>query len=126
MFGLTIETLIVSPIALTYLSVQNQGEWGSVDLTSVTTLLILGSGVVTAIPLLFFSGGAKRIPLSMVGFLQYFAPTIMLVIGVFLYNEPFTHVHVVSFTLIWSGLAVYTMTRMKRLRKVEAPTKLRA
>ncbi|MCP3031031.1 EamA family transporter RarD [Halobacillus sp. A1] len=119
MFGLMIETLIVSPIAIIYLlgfkEAYEQVEW-----LSWSTLLVFGAGVATAIPLLLFAAGAKRIPLSMVGFLQYVAPTIMLVLGVFLYDEPFTAVHAVSFTLIWSGLAVYTFSRMKRLRKYEA------
>ncbi|MGP4068583.1 EamA family transporter RarD [Halobacillus sp. B29] len=120
MYGLTIETLIVSPVALIYLLNQQSGQWMQTDWLSLTTVLVFGAGIVTAIPLLLFSAGAKRIPLSMVGFLQYFAPTIMLIIGVFLYNEPFTHIHAISFTLIWAGLAVYTVTRVKRLRKYEA------
>ncbi|WP_163527564.1 EamA family transporter RarD [Halobacillus ihumii] len=119
MFGLTIETMIVTPIAFIYL-IDNQGSPPDIEWVSVTSLLILGSGIATAIPLLLFAAGAKRIPLSMVGFLQYFAPTIMLFLGVFLYNEPFTSVHLVSFALIWAGLAVYTVSRMKRLRKYEA------
>ena len=122
MYGLTIETMIVTPIALLYLFSQQSGEWANVEWISVTSLLVFGAGIVTAIPLLLFSAGAKRIPLSMVGFLQYFAPTIMLIIGVFLYDEPFTQVHAISFTLIWAGLAVYTVTRMKRLKKYEQKT----
>lgn len=120
MFGLTIETLIVTPVALVFLFQQQTGQWSTFDFWSWTTAIVFGAGIVTAIPLLLFSAGAKRIPLSMVGFLQYFAPTIMLIIGIFLYDEPFTDVHVVSFTLIWAGLAVYTVTRMKRLKKYEA------
>ncbi|WP_226581649.1 EamA family transporter RarD [Halobacillus litoralis] len=120
MFGLTIETLIVTPVALLFLVQQQSGQWSSISWLSLTSALVFGAGIVTAVPLLLFSAGAKRIPLSMVGFLQYFAPTIMLIIGVFLYDEPFTSVHVVSFTLIWSGLAVYTVTRVKRLKKYEA------
>ncbi|MBX0357995.1 EamA family transporter RarD [Halobacillus sp. Nhm2S1] len=120
MFGLTIETLIVTPIAMVFLFQQQTGQWESIDFWSWTTAIVFGAGIVTAIPLLLFSAGAKRIPLSMVGFLQYFAPTIMLIIGIFLYDEPFTDVHAVSFTLIWAGLAVYTVTRMKRLKKYEA------
>ncbi|SDP34325.1 EamA family transporter RarD [Halobacillus aidingensis] len=120
MFGLTIETLIVTPVALVFLFQQQTGQWSTIDFGSWTTAIVFGAGIVTAIPLLLFSAGAKRIPLSMVGFLQYFAPTIMLIIGIFLYDEPFTDVHAVSFTLIWAGLAVYTVTRMKRLKKYEA------
>ncbi|MYL49627.1 EamA family transporter RarD [Halobacillus litoralis] len=120
MFGLTIETLIVTPIAMVFLFQQQTGQWSTIDFWSWTTAIVFGAGIVTAIPLLLFSAGAKRIPLSMVGFLQYFAPTIMLIIGIFLYDEPFTDVHAVSFTLIWAGLAVYTVTRVKRLKKYEA------
>ncbi|WP_079477831.1 EamA family transporter RarD [Halobacillus salinus] len=119
MYGLTIETMIVTPVALIYLLNQQTGQWGQIELVSLPSLLLFGAGIVTAIPLLLFSAGAKRIPLSMVGFLQYFAPTIMLAIGVFLYDEPFTQVHGISFTLIWAGLAVYTLARMKRLRRYE-------
>ncbi len=119
MFSLTAETLVVAPIALIYLFTQQSGSFNQVNWLSLTSLLVFGAGIVTAIPLLLFSAGAKRIPLSMVGFLQYFAPTIMLALGVFLYDESFTAVHAVSFTFIWAGLVVYTLTRMKRLRKYE-------
>ncbi|MFG6119723.1 EamA family transporter RarD [Thalassobacillus sp. B23F22_16] len=118
-FGLTIETLIMTPIAAIYLLSLPQANWGSIDWLSITSLLLFGAGVATAIPLLLFAAGAKRIPLSMVGFLQYIAPTIMLIIGVFLYNEPFTHVHLVSFLFIWSGLLIYTYARVKRLRRYD-------
>ncbi|ELK48162.1 EamA family transporter, partial [Halobacillus sp. BAB-2008] len=117
MFGLALETMIVTPVSVAFLLQRQYGQWEEITVFSSTTLLVLGSGIVTAIPLLLFGAGAKRIPLSMVGFLQYFAPTIMLLIGVFLYEEPFTSVHAVSFSLIWAGLAVYTFSRMKRLQK---------
>ncbi|WP_101842274.1 EamA family transporter RarD [Halobacillus sp. Marseille-P3879] len=120
MFGLMIETLIVSPLALIYLTGITR-SYEQVNWISWNTVLVFGAGIATAIPLLLFAAGAKRIPLSLVGFLQYFAPTIMLILGVFLYEEPFTDVHAVSFILIWSGLAVYTFSRFKRLRKYEAP-----
>ncbi|WP_085506375.1 EamA family transporter RarD [Thalassobacillus devorans] len=119
MFGLTIETLIMTPIAAIYLLSLPQANWGSIDWLSTTSLLLFGAGVATAIPLLLFAAGAKRIPLSMVGFLQYIAPTIMLIIGVFLYKEPFTHVHLVSFLFIWAGLLIYTYARVKRLRRYD-------
>ncbi|QDP41739.1 EamA family transporter RarD [Radiobacillus deserti] len=119
MFGLTIETLIVSPIAVIYLfAVGVQGN-GVPFTWSPVFLLLLAGGVATAVPLLLFASGAKRIPLSMVGFLQYFAPTIMLMIGVFKYNEPFTHAHLVAFLLIWTALAIYTVSRTKWFRRVE-------
>ncbi|UFT99032.1 EamA family transporter RarD [Radiobacillus kanasensis] len=119
MFGLTIETLIVSPLAaiyLVYVGIQGVG----VPFTfSPLFLLLLAGGVATAVPLLLFASGAKRIPLSMVGFLQYFAPTIMLIIGVFKYNEPFTHAHLIAFLFIWTALVIYTVSRTKWFKRLE-------
>ncbi|MFB4170118.1 EamA family transporter RarD [Virgibacillus sp. JSM 102003] len=107
MFGLTIETMIVTPIALIYL-LSVPGSSLAVD-SMVTSfgLLLFGAGVVTAIPLLLFASGAKKIPLSMVGFLQYIAPTIMLILGVFVYQETFSLAHFISFALIWIALFIY-------------------
>lgn len=73
-------------------------------------LLVFG-GVVTAMPLYWFAQGAQRIPLSQVGFMQYVAPSLMLLIGVFLFGEAFTAVHAVSFGSIWIGLALYSISR---------------
>ncbi|MFD1036971.1 EamA family transporter RarD [Virgibacillus byunsanensis] len=107
MFGLTIETMIVTPLAAIYLFSIPDGSLSWNSLFSTTSLLLLGAGVATAIPLLSFANGAKRIPLSMVGFLQYFAPTIMLILGVFLYGETFSQAHLISFVLIWIALIIY-------------------
>ncbi|WP_226036220.1 EamA family transporter RarD [Aquibacillus saliphilus] len=119
MFGLTIETMIVFPIALVYL-VTNQIRSGVLpSLFSPTIGLLIGAGVVTAIPLLLFASGAKRIPLSMIGFLQYIAPTLMLILGLFLYHEVFTHAHAVAFIFIWTALFIYTVSRTKWFQRLE-------
>lgn len=107
MFGLTIETMVVTPIALIYLLTLPETAFQLTNILTATNLLLMGAGVVTAVPLLLFAAGAKRIPLNMVGFLQYVAPTIMLILGVFVYNEPFTRAHGVAFTLIWIALIIY-------------------
>lgn len=120
MFGLTIETLIVMPIALIYLIMVQVKATALPSFDLTLTLLLLGSGVATAVPLLLFASGAKRIPLSMVGFLQYFAPTLMLILGVFLYHEVFTHAHLIAFIFIWSALAIYTASRTKGFKYLEA------
>ncbi|MGM8214896.1 EamA family transporter RarD [Bacillaceae bacterium W0354] len=114
--GLAIETLIVAPVALIYIS---SLTWhGTSSLTvSLEGLILLGTGAATAIPLLLFAQGAKRIPLSLIGFLQYLAPTLMLLIGVFLFDEPFTSTHAITFTLIWFGLVLYSYERIKSHRK---------
>lgn len=107
MFGLTIETMIVTPIALIYLLFIPDSSLAADPMFSSFGLLLFGAGVVTAIPLLLFASGAKQIPLSMVGFLQYIAPTIMLVLGVFVYQETFSLAHFISFALIWIALFIY-------------------
>ncbi len=76
-----------------------------------TVALLVFGGVVTAMPLYWFAQGAQRIPLSQVGFMQYIAPSLMLLIGVFLFGEAFTAVHAVSFGSIWIGLALYSISR---------------
>lgn len=117
MFGLTIETLVLTPFAAIYLFSLEAGHWSSIEWLSFTPLLLVGAGILTAIPLLLFASGAKRIPLSMLGFLQYIAPTMTLIIGVFVYHEPFSYVHLVSFILIWLGLLTYSYSVFKTREK---------
>ncbi|OZU87089.1 protein RarD [Virgibacillus indicus] len=114
MFGLTIETMIVTPVAAIYLLALSEGAFSISEPISTINIFLLASGIVTAIPLLMFASGAKLIPLAMVGFLQYFAPTIMLILGVFLYNETFTFAHLVAFLFIWSALIIYMGSAYKR------------
>ncbi len=70
-------------------------------------LLVPMTGVVTAVPLLLFAAGAKKLDLTMAGFLQYVAPTFMLALGVFAYGESFRVANAISFGLIWAGIALY-------------------
>ncbi|MGG0239905.1 EamA family transporter RarD [Bacillus rhizoplanae] len=114
MIGLTMETMLVMPIALVYLGmlgVQGIGSFGSVSITS--TLLLAGAGIVTALPLLYFAKGTKLIPLSMVGFLQYIAPTISLVLGIFVFHEHFTGTHMIAFFFIWIALFTFSIAKTK-------------
>ena len=74
-----------------------------------TDLLLIGAGVVTSLPLLWFVNAAKRLRYSTMGFFQYLAPSLNLVLGIFLYNEPFTQAHIITFSLIWSGLAIFSI-----------------
>ena len=121
MFGLAIETMIVTPLALIYVPLFTGNTFVQNDILSRTSLLLIGAGIVTAIPLLLFASGAKMIPLSMVGFLQYIAPTIMLILGVFVYDEKFTTAHLIAFSIIWVALIIYMLGK----RKAKAPVKLR-
>jgi len=105
LLGITIETWLLTPLALVWVSLQPIHAFGSG--VRVTLLLCL-AGVVTSLPLFCFNSAAKLLPLSTVGFLQYLAPSIQLILGVFLYGEPFTRTHLVSFGLIWIALGIYT------------------
>lgn len=116
--GLAIETLFVTPIALIYLSFIHSSVTSAFYLNSFSTLLLLiGAGVATAIPLLLFSIGAKRISLTMIGFLQYLAPTITLILGVFLYKEPFSGSHLLAFSFIWLALIIFTLSKTKIFKR---------
>lgn len=108
--GLTLETLLLVPLALGYLAwlgVQDQDVFHSAP--AATRWLLAASGPITAIPLLLFAAGARRIPLSTLGFLQYIAPTLQLLLGVWLYREPFGGARLIGFITIWTALAVYSV-----------------
>jgi len=110
--GLTLETMIMVVPALAYVGSLELGGGSAFSLTAPVTLaLLVGAGVVTGVPLLLFSSGAKRISLTQVGFLQYISPTLGLLMGIYLYHEPFTRVHLVSFLLIWVGLLIFTLSQ---------------
>jgi len=107
--GITLETLLISPLALTYLLFLHSQETGILGpANSFITILLVGSGIVTALPMVLFANAANRLPLSLLGFIQYLSPTIALLTGVFLYQEPFTQAHGISFGLIWLALAVFS------------------
>lgn len=108
--SITIETLLVTPIALIYISYLEQQGYGSFTADLPTAGLLAGAGVVTAVPLILFASGANRLSLAVLGFTQYLSPTISLLIGVFAYHEPFTSVHMVSFGLIWLALTIFSLS----------------
>lgn len=111
--SITLETLIVAPFALLYLSYIHFQGMTSFEGLSLTSALLVGSGIVTPIPLLLFANSANYLPLTIIGFVQYLAPTISLLIGIFLYNEAFTAIHSVSFGLIWAGLFVFSLSSIR-------------
>lgn len=116
--GLTLETALMFIPALGYLFyIENQGVgfWGHTS-WELTILLCL-AGVVTAIPLLLFSFAAKNIPLSTLGLLQYIAPTLQFIIGVFVYSEPFTHEGLIGFGVIWLALILFSIGGVYERRK---------
>ena len=116
--GIFIETTLVLPPVLGYLiyiGIEGTGAFGLSDL-KLDGLLIL-SGVITATPLVLFAIATQRLRLSTVGFFQYIAPTGHFLIAVFLYNEPFTDAHKITFGAIWLALAIYTFDSIVAHRK---------
>jgi len=107
--GLSFETMVLFPLALAYVGwLTLHGENAFLNTPSDTTRwLLIASGPITAIPLLLFANGARRIPLSILGLLQYLAPTIQFLLGVLLFKEAFTADRLVGFAMIWAALALF-------------------
>lgn len=126
--GLTLETIMITPIAAAYIAWRQFSGVGAFGREgALVTLLLIGSGAVTAVPLLLFSSGARRLPLSVLGLTQYISPTISLLIGIFVYHEGFTNIDMISFCFIWAALAIYSFSQVslaKRLKAAEQFTKL--
>ncbi|PUB15196.1 EamA family transporter RarD [Paenisporosarcina sp. OV554] len=115
--GLAIETLFILPFALIYyiyLFVSDQAIMFHNNLQ--TDILLVFTGAATAIPLVLFAKGAQRMPLYMVGFLQYIAPTCMLFLGVMIYDETFNAIDLLSFSLIWLALILFTVSKVMEAR----------
>lgn len=116
--GLMVETLILSIPALVFIG------WGEITGTSAlfrvnysTDLLLVGTNLVTALPLLLFILGTRRSTMTTVGFMQYLAPSITFLLAVFIYHEPFSHNRLVTFILIWAALALYSADSFHAFRK---------
>ncbi|QYF95116.1 EamA family transporter RarD [Massilia sp. PAMC28688] len=106
--GLSFETLILFPFAMAYLAwLTLQGDNAFLTASAGTQWLLVAAGPITAIPLLLFASGARKIPLSVLGLLQYIGPTIQLSLGIFLFQEVFTVERLIGFVMIWSALALY-------------------
>jgi chloramphenicol-sensitive protein RarD len=113
--GSTVETALVAPVAVAYLvivAVRGEGALGHAS--SGTHLLLIATGVVTAVPLLLFTSAARLLPLSTVGFLQYLAPTAQFVLALFRYHEPFDRHQLVAFGFIWLGLIAFSIDLVRR------------
>jgi len=113
--GLSIETAMLAPIALAWiLYVDSTGEGGLGSWSWTTITLLVAGGAITAIPLLLFTGAARRLPLSTMGFLQYIAPSLQFLIAVALFGERLTTAHLVCFGAIWTALAIVTIDGWRR------------
>lgn len=119
--GLLAETVILMPLALAYLVWhETQGTLALGD-TTLTTVLVAVSGLATAIPLILFASGVRRLPLSTIGILQYLAPSIQFLLALTVFGEPLDWMRFASFALIWLSLAVFTRDLVrKRAATLEA------
>ena len=107
--GLTVETMLVTPLALIFI-MRSFGQLHDASFSPTTILLLVGAGPATALPLLYFAKGAQHISLTLLGFLQYISPTLSLLLGVFLFHEPFTNAHVYAFSCIWTALLLFSLS----------------
>lgn len=115
--GLTLETFIVMPIALLYLLQLESASSGALGAAPPAIKLILaGAGIVTATPLLLFARGVEKTTFSMMGFLQYIAPTLTLLLGIFVFKEYFSTIHLISFCFIWAALIIFTLANTGLLK----------
>lgn len=116
--GLFIETLLLFPGAVAYLLfLSSKGEGAFFAGSPATSVYLVLSGIITAVPLLWFAISARLLPLSTVGFMQYLTPTMHFLLAVLVFREPFDRVHLVSFLCIWAGLALYTYDTVHALAK---------
>jgi chloramphenicol-sensitive protein RarD len=107
--GLTLETAILFvPMLLYLIFAEVRGEGAFLHTDAITTLLMIGAGLVTVVPLLMFAAAVRLIPLSLIGILQYIAPTLQFLIGVLIFKEPFTPTQLIGFGLVWLALIVFT------------------
>jgi chloramphenicol-sensitive protein RarD len=107
--GLSFETMVLFPLALVYvvwLTLHGQNAFLNTS-SNVTRVLLVAAGPITAIPLLLFAAGARQIPLSVLGLLQYLSPTLQFLLGVWLFHEHFDAGKLLGFALIWAALALF-------------------
>ena len=112
----TIESGLVVPVALVQLWLVSQSAQIMLFSGFVETSILVGFGILTAIPLILFGAAASRVPLSTIGFIQYLTPTIQFSIGFFVFGEPMPAVRWVGFALVWVSLAILTLDALKRKR----------
>jgi chloramphenicol-sensitive protein RarD len=121
--GLLIEVLILSPFAIAYLAWSEvNGGTSLLHADGLTLLLLALTGPMTTIPLFLFNFGAQRIRLSTLGLMQYLAPTVQLIIAVWMYGERLTDTHLMTFGLIWAGLALFSWDTWRREREFQRVT----
>jgi chloramphenicol-sensitive protein RarD len=115
--GLTLETALLAPLAILYLAMLHRTGDGAFLRTGATSdALMIGGGLVTTIPLLLFAAAVRSVPLSVIGILQYIGPTLQFLLGVFVYDEPFSRLQLIGFSIVWMALAIYAGDSLRARR----------
>lgn len=121
--GLAAETIIMMPVAVAFLiwwgSVPGRAAFGAGDIS--IDLLLIGCGVVTAVPLLLFASAARKLPYSTIGLIQYVAPTIVFLIGIFVFKEPLLPSQLLCFLFIWAGIIIYVWDGFRARKAAPKP-----
>ena len=118
--SITIECIVTAPAGFIYLWYIWQQQQMSFGINS-SSLWLIFSGAVTAVPLILFSAGARRIPLSLTGFIQYVGPTLMFILGIFVFKEAFDVDQLITFVFIWLGIIVYSISQYLKIKKSKNP-----
>lgn len=119
--GLFLETILLTPVAVAFLILLHARGAGTIGFEHRTiSLLLISTGIVTGLPLVWFGHAARHLRLTTIGFLQYLAPSGTFFLGVFLYHEPFTTAHLITFGLIWIALAIFTWEMVRMWRATRA------
>ncbi len=122
--GLTLETALgFVPMLLYLILAEANGQGAFLHTEGVSTLLMIGAGPITVIPLLMFASAVRRIPLSVVGILQYITPTLQFLIGVLIFKEPFSPTQSIGFGLVWLALLVFTSENLWARRQAVSISK---
>ena len=115
--GFFLEVLILSPFAAGYIVWATMtGSGHFFKGVNFDTGMLLGAGIVTAVPLMIYANGAKLLRLSTIGILQYIAPTMIFLIAVFVFDEPFGRAKMIAFPMIWAALLIYTVSMVRQAR----------
>ncbi|MCU5745506.1 EamA family transporter RarD [Staphylococcus sp. SQ8-PEA] len=119
--SITVECIVTAPAGLIYIWYLWEQTQTSVGL-NISSFWLLLSGAVTAIPLILFSAGAQRIPLSLTGFIQYIGPTLIFLLGILIFKEPFNIDQLITFIFIWIGIIIYSISQYFKIKRSKQGT----
>ncbi|PVA10982.1 EamA family transporter RarD [Pelagivirga sediminicola] len=121
--SVTAEVAILTPFALGWLAVVHQGGGGAFGIDALTTAMLIFAGILTAVPLILFSYATRRVSLATIGLVQYLNPTLQFLVATLIFREAFTIWHAIAFAMIWTALAIYTASSLRRGRAARKAAK---